>query len=42
MSDFDTYTCESCGGEFKANPDAEAASSGYCSPACQNEGEGLA
>jgi hypothetical protein len=38
MSDFDTYTCEHCGTEFKAYPDAAAAENGFCSPACQNAG----
>jgi hypothetical protein len=36
MSDFETYSCENCGTEFKAYPDAEAAQNGYCSPKCQN------
>lgn len=37
MSDFDTVTCDQCGGEFKAYPDAEAAERGFCSPACALE-----
>jgi DNA-directed RNA polymerase subunit RPC12/RpoP len=35
MPDFQSYTCETCGDEFKALPDANAAETGYCSPACQ-------
>jgi len=35
MSDFDTYECDTCGGEFKAYPDAKAAKTGFCSPRCQ-------
>jgi hypothetical protein len=42
MTDFDTYTCEVCGDDFKAYPDAEAATRDYCSPVCQNDGQGLA
>ncbi len=42
MSDLDSFTCETCGDEFKAYEDAAAATRGYCSPACQTEGEGLA
>lgn len=42
MSDFETYTCETCGTEFKAHPSARAAADAYCSPACESEGEGLA
>ncbi|ELZ15211.1 hypothetical protein C477_18535 [Haloterrigena salina JCM 13891] len=34
MSDFETVSCSSCGDEFKAYPDANAAQRGFCSPAC--------
>ena len=34
MSDFESYTCETCGDEFKAHPSSNAAKNGYCSPAC--------
>ena len=36
-SDFDTYTCSTCGDEFKAYPDANAAQREFCSPACSLE-----
>ncbi len=42
MSDFETYTCDTCGEEFRAQPSANAAQNGYCSPACESEGKGLA
>jgi len=35
MPEFETYTCESCGDEFKALADSNAAESGFCSPSCQ-------
>lgn len=35
MSDFETYECESCGSEFKAYPDANAAEKKACSPTCE-------
>jgi hypothetical protein len=35
MSDFETYTCDNCGDEFKAHESANAAENGYCSPKCQ-------
>jgi len=35
MPEFDTYTCESCGDEFKALEGSNAAESGFCSPTCQ-------
>ncbi len=38
MSDFDTYTCENCGDEFKAQESASAAENTYCSPKCQMAG----
>jgi hypothetical protein len=34
MPEFDTYTCENCGDEFKALAGANAAENGYCSPGC--------
>ncbi len=37
MSEFDTVTCEQCGDEFKAYPDANAAENEFCSPACSLE-----
>jgi len=42
MPDFETFTCNNCGDEFKALPSAAAAETGYCSPACETAGEGLA
>lgn len=42
MPAFDTYECGSCGREFEAHPSANAAETGYCSPACETAGEGLA
>lgn len=42
MSSFETYTCENCGEEFGALPSAKAAETGYCSPACETAGKGLA
>ncbi|MBP1953495.1 endogenous inhibitor of DNA gyrase (YacG/DUF329 family) [Halarchaeum rubridurum] len=38
MSDFETYECVHCGTAFKAYEDSNAATSGYCSPACQTSG----
>lgn len=38
MPDFETYTCNACGEEFRAYPDANAAQNGYCSPKCQTSG----
>lgn len=35
MSDFETYDCDSCGSEFKAYPDANAAEKQACSPTCE-------
>ncbi|GAD51492.1 hypothetical protein MBEHAL_0252 [Halarchaeum acidiphilum MH1-52-1] len=35
MSAFETYECPTRGSEFKACEDANAAETGYCSPACQ-------
>lgn len=40
MSEFVTVTCDTCGTEFRAYPDANAAEKGYCSPLCESEGEG--
>jgi hypothetical protein len=38
----ESYTCENCGTESKAMGGATAAETGYCSPACHTESEGLA
>jgi DNA-directed RNA polymerase subunit RPC12/RpoP len=35
---FDTYDCRTCGDEFKAYEDAEAARTEYCSPTCHTDG----
>jgi hypothetical protein len=42
MPAFETYECVNCGESFGAHASAKAASTGYCSPKCQTEGEGLA
>ena len=42
MSAFETYTCEECDESFEAHPSARAAANGYCSPACETAGKGLA
>jgi endogenous inhibitor of DNA gyrase (YacG/DUF329 family) len=42
MTDLETVTCNECGDDFRVHPSAEAAETGYCSPACQTAGEGLA
>ncbi|MEF8813394.1 MAG: hypothetical protein V5A55_06200 [Halovenus sp.] len=42
MPSLETFECEECGREFKAIPDAQAAESGYGSPACKTAGENLA
>ena len=42
MSAFDTYDCDHCGEAFKALDGANAAEGGYCSPACESAGKGLA
>ena len=42
MSNFETVNCNNCGNDFRVHPSAEAAETGYCSPRCQTEGEGLA
>ncbi|EMA35063.1 hypothetical protein SAMN05444422_11312 [Halobiforma haloterrestris] len=34
MPEFVSITCEECGDEFRAYPDANAAERGFCSPAC--------
>jgi hypothetical protein len=36
MPAFETYTCEHCGGEFKALDGANAAENRFCSPACES------
>jgi len=35
MSDFETDTCENCGGEFEAHESANAADESYCISKCQ-------
>ena len=42
MASFANLTCEHCGEQFAAHPDGNAAATGYCSPACETAGEGLA
>jgi len=42
MPSFETITCEQCGSSFKALSGGNAATTGYCSPACETEGKGLA
>jgi len=42
MPEFETYECNECGDRFTALPDANAAQEGYCSPACETHGKGLA
>lgn len=42
MPAFETFECETCGSEFEAVEGANAAAAGYCSPACESEGKGLA
>lgn len=42
MPSFDSYTCDSCGDEFKAVADANATDGPYCSPSCESDGKGLA
>jgi len=42
MPELDSYTCTVCSERFKAVPDANAAESGYCSPACESRGKELA
>jgi hypothetical protein len=42
MADFETFECANCGDDFKALPSAQAAETGYCSPACETAGKGLA
>jgi hypothetical protein len=42
MPQFDTYTCNECGEEFRALDGANAAEEGYCSPACVEAGKNLA
>lgn len=37
MSEFVSVTCEACGAEFTAYPDANAAAKEYCSPTCELE-----
>jgi hypothetical protein len=42
MPDLDTYTCSNCSESFSAHPSSNAADAGYCSPACETAGKGLA
>ena len=42
MPAFDTFECAECGERFEALPDANAARTGYCSPACETSGKDLA
>lgn len=42
MPSFDTYTCNECSEEFTALEGSNAATEGYCSPACVEEGKDLA
>ena len=42
MAEFDTFECANCGESYRVNTSARAADTGYCSPACHTEGEGLA
>ena len=35
MPEFETYSCEHCGDDFKALEGANAAENEYCSPKCQ-------
>jgi hypothetical protein len=37
VSDFDTFECDSCGDDFKALPEANAAQKELCSPACETD-----
>jgi formylmethanofuran dehydrogenase subunit E len=41
MPSFETLDCDNCGEPFTAHPSAQAAQTGYCSPACHSAGEGL-
>lgn len=42
MSEFETFECATCDGQFAAHPDSNAATGGYCSPSCEEDGKGLA
>ncbi|MFB6305024.1 MAG: hypothetical protein ABEH47_07650 [Haloferacaceae archaeon] len=37
MTDFETFECVVCGGDFEAFPGANAAETRTCSPACETE-----
>lgn len=41
MSNLETYTCDTCGDDFKAHPSSNAAANEYCSPGCESSGKGL-
>lgn len=34
MTDYESVTCARCGETFTVYPDANAAETGFCSPAC--------
>lgn len=38
---FDRFDCATCGSEFKASEDANAADGPYCSPVCESDGKRL-
>ncbi|MFB6280736.1 MAG: hypothetical protein ABEH40_01805 [Haloferacaceae archaeon] len=40
MTDYVTVTCTRCGETFVAHPDANAAETGFCSPACASAADG--
>ncbi|MFB6090332.1 MAG: hypothetical protein ABEJ97_04670 [Halobellus sp.] len=42
MPEYETYECSVCGESFTALPDSNAATGGYCSPACEIDGKDLA
>lgn len=39
MSEFEDFECAVCGESFTAMPGANAATNGYCSPACEVDGK---
>jgi hypothetical protein len=41
MPSFESFECVECGEAFKSLADANAARTGYCSPACETSGKGL-
>lgn len=40
MPEFESYTCETCGDEYRGIEGSNAAENGYCSPRCESEGKG--